>query len=39
MWDKAIETCHSVLTIEPEFQLAKNNLEWALTQKELTIKK
>jgi hypothetical protein len=33
MWDKGIEACQQALKIDPGFQLAKNNLNWALSAK------
>ncbi len=34
MWDKAIDSCQKALAINPSFELAKNNLSWALKKKE-----
>jgi tetratricopeptide (TPR) repeat protein len=33
MWDKGIEACNKAIEIDPNFQLAKNNLNWAITSK------
>lgn len=33
MWDKGIEACEYALKLQPDFQLAKNNLNWAKQSK------
>lgn len=33
-WDKAIANCQKALELAPEFALARNNLNWALTEKD-----
>ncbi|MEO8216597.1 MAG: tetratricopeptide repeat protein [Acidobacteriota bacterium] len=33
-WDEAIAACRSALEIDPEFQLARNNLNWAESRRE-----
>ncbi len=32
-WDEAINYCQKALEVDPEHELAKNNLNWAVTQK------
>jgi tetratricopeptide (TPR) repeat protein len=33
MWDKAIEAGRKALSLKPDFELARNNLAWALREK------
>lgn len=33
LWDKGIECCQKALFLQPDFQLAKNNLNWAMEEK------
>jgi hypothetical protein len=35
MWDPAIDAAKHALRIDPNFQLAKNNLAWSTSQKNL----
>ena len=37
-WDLAIEAAKQALKLRPDFQLAKNNLAWAESQKKLNVK-
>jgi tetratricopeptide (TPR) repeat protein len=34
-WDQAIAAAQKAVALKPDFQLAKNNLAWALSQKKL----
>jgi hypothetical protein len=34
-WDEAISAAQSALRLKPDFQLARNNLAWAISQKNL----
>ncbi len=36
-WDLAIEAAKQALKLRPDFQLAKNNLAWAESQKKLNV--
>lgn len=38
-WDMEIAACEKALQLKPDFQLAKNNLEWAKSQKAKAEKK
>jgi tetratricopeptide (TPR) repeat protein len=33
MWDPAIENARKAIALKPDFQLARNNLDWALKSK------
>jgi Tfp pilus assembly protein PilF len=35
-YDLAIRACQNAIALEPNFQLAKNNLAWALSEKSKT---
>ena len=37
-WDQAIEAAKQALKLNPDFQLAKNNLAWAESQKKLNVR-
>ena len=32
-WDDAIQAARQAISLKPDFQLAKNNLAWATTEK------
>jgi hypothetical protein len=34
-WEPAVEAARQALRLQPGFQLAKNNLAWALSQKQM----
>jgi protein O-mannosyl-transferase len=34
-WDGAIAAAQKAIALKPDFQLAKNNLAWSLSQKRL----
>jgi tetratricopeptide (TPR) repeat protein len=38
LYEKAIENCNKAISIAPNYQLAKNNLNWALTRKDAELK-
>jgi len=35
LWDPAIQASQQALRLKPDFQLARNNLAWAMSQKQL----
>jgi hypothetical protein len=37
-WDEAIAAAQRAVALQPDFQLAKNNLAWAQSQKELGVR-
>ena len=37
-WDAAIDAAHHALSLQPDLQIAKNNLAWSLSEKALALK-
>jgi hypothetical protein len=37
-WDEAIAAAKQAIQLKPDFQLAKNNLEWSISQKKLGVR-
>ena len=37
-WDEAITAAQKAIALDPNFQLAKNNLAWSISQKKLGVR-
>lgn len=37
-WDEAIAAAEKAIALKPDFQLAKNNLAWSISQKKLGVR-